>query len=443
MSRKMVQRAHAVTGMLLASAMLCATGMAVMVAPAPQARAVSVSEYQNKVADHAKLKAQLSGVSSDLADTILQLADLNDNQIPAAVEAADAAHDDAKAAVAQLARQSFHGSDVSDVLDVVTNSTTTDEFVNKMQSEAAVTRSETNAASDAANDLNTSMNREERLSAIEDKITQLKTQADEQAASAQQAASDANAKKEALQQLRDEGAAKREQLEAQKSQLTTQSAREAADIVAMKSQIDSWNNQYNSGNSATPNPGNNQQQSGGNSSGNTSSNNSGTNTGGNGQSTNTNTGGNTNSGSASGMDYSVPGSCPSGSGYCYGHNTGNTVGGSAYPARQCTLWAYLRRSQLGLPVGSYMGNGAEWANTARSLGYLVNNTPHYGAVMVFARGQSVGGHWTADWQYGHVAVVERVNADGSVLISEGGTGFSTFPAWETISNAGAYQYIHY
>ena len=31
------------------------------------------------------------------------------------------------------------------------------------------------------------MNREERLSAIEDKITQLKTQADEQAASAQQA----------------------------------------------------------------------------------------------------------------------------------------------------------------------------------------------------------------------------------------------------------------
>lgn len=43
----------------------------------------------------------------------------------------------------------------------------------------------------------------------------------------------------------------------------------------------------------------------------------------------------------------------------------------------------------------------------------------------------------------HVAVVERVNADGSVLISEGGTGFATFPAWETISNAGAYQYVHY
>ena len=197
-----------------------------------------------------------------------------------------------------------------------------------------------------------------------------------------------------------------------------------------------WNNQYNNSNNAAVNPNNNQQQSRPN------------------NNTNYNpapapapapapTPNNNNSGGAGGMNYAVPGNCPAGSGYCYGHNTGNTVGGAAYPSRQCTLWAYLRRSQLSLPVGSYMGNGADWANTARGLGYLVNNTPHVGAAMVFARGQSVGGHWTADWQYGHVAVVERVNADGSVLISEGGTGFATFPAWETISNAGAYQYVHY
>ena len=433
MSRKMTRQVRPIVGLMLASAMFCAGGVAVVAAPAPQAHAVSMSEYQAKVSNHAKLKSQLVGVSSDLADTILQLADLNDNQIPAAVEAAESAqqaaeqaqslaeattqrlqaaqqdkanleeqikqtgsdYDDAKAAVAQLARESFHGSSTSDVLDFVTDSTTADDFVNKMQSQAAVTRSESNAATDAANELNTSMNRKDRLGAIEQKITQLKEQADQQAASAQQAASEASAKQTALQKLRDEGTAKREKLESQKSQLTTQSAKEAADIVAMKSQIDSWNNQYN------------------------------------------------NSGGASGMNYAVPGNCPAGSGYCYGHNTGNTVGGAAYPSRQCTLWAYLRRSQLSLPVGSYMGNGADWANTARGLGYLVNNTPHVGAAMVFARGQSVGGHWTADWQYGHVAVVERVNADGSVLISEGGTGFATFPAWETISNAGAYQYVHY
>ena len=42
-----------------------------------------------------------------------------------------------------------------------------------------------------------------------------------------------------------------------------------------------------------------------------------------------------------------------------------------------------------------------------------------------------------------VAIVERVNSDGSVLISEGGTGFSSFPAYETIYGTGNYQYIHY
>ena len=64
-----------------------------------------------------------------------------------------------------------------------------------MQSDAAVTRSEANAADAAATSLSTSMNRKERLTAIEDEITQLKGQADSQAASAQQAAEDAASKR--------------------------------------------------------------------------------------------------------------------------------------------------------------------------------------------------------------------------------------------------------
>ena len=68
-------------------------------------------------------------------------------------------YDDAKDAVAQLARESFHGSDASTLMDVVTNATTTEDFVNKMQSDAAVTRSEANAADAAATSLSTSMNR--------------------------------------------------------------------------------------------------------------------------------------------------------------------------------------------------------------------------------------------------------------------------------------------
>lgn len=80
MSRKMTRQVRPIVGLMLASAMFCAGGVAVVAAPAPQAHAVSMSEYQAKVSNHAKLKSQLVGVSSDLADTILQLADLNDNR---------------------------------------------------------------------------------------------------------------------------------------------------------------------------------------------------------------------------------------------------------------------------------------------------------------------------------------------------------------------------
>lgn len=502
-----MKRTKALTGMTACMAMLLSFGVANLSMPSTAQAVPSMNEYHQAVADHADLKEQLAGVNADLADTILELDDLTENQIPAAVEAANEAqqtadqaqsladataqrleaarqdrenleekikqtgedYDDAKDAVAQLARESFHGSAASDLMSVVTNSSTTDEFVGRMQSQAAVARSEANAASDAAGELGVSMNRKERLSAIEDEIAQLKTQADAQAAAASQAAADAQARQDELQALREQGEEAREKLEAQSDQLTTQEAKEAAEIVAMKSEIDSWAAQQQQMQAAKPNPNTGgQQQVGGNTGGGSTGGTSGGNTGGGssggssgggsssggstsggsssggstsgGSSSGGSTGGST--GGASGMNYAVPGSCPAGSGFCYGHSTGNTVGGSAYPALQCTLWAYLRRSELGLPVGSYMGNGTQWADTARSLGYYVNNTPHYGAVMVIRAGQYYNGRY-ADPYYGHVAIVERVNADGSVLISEGGTGFPTFPYWETVPNAYNYEYIHY
>ena len=75
-----------------------------------------------------------------------------------------------------MAREDLHGSDASTVMSVVTGSTSTQEFINSMQSRDALSRTEANAASDAANTLNTSMNRSERLSAIEKQIANLKPQ---------------------------------------------------------------------------------------------------------------------------------------------------------------------------------------------------------------------------------------------------------------------------
>lgn len=465
---KRTKRTNAALGLVLTLTTLVGTLAFGYVDKVPQAQAAPTwYDLQQKVQNNEALKGKLAGVDADLANQILSLDDLNSNQIPTAQKDAQEAqqnaeqanslaqatndrleaakrdkadleekikqtgidYDDAKDGVAQMARKGFHGSDASQVMDIVTKSSSTQDFVDKMQSDAAVTRSEANTANDAANALNSSMNRKQRLEAIEKQITSLKTKADQQAADAQQAAAQAQAKQDSLQALRDQGAQARASLESQKSSLTTQAAREAADIVATESMIQSLN-QPGGGGTVDPSSGGSQQTGGGGAppSGPVTPPSGG--------------GGGGNGGGASGMNYGVPGNCPEGSGFCYGHPTGNSVGGAAYPARQCTLWAYIRRSQLSLPVGSYMGNGADWANTGRSLGYLVNNTPHVGAAMVFARGQRVG-YWNADWTYGHVAVVERVNSDGSVLISEGGTGFASFPAYETVYGAGNYQYVHY
>ena len=120
------------------------------------------------------------------------------------------------------------------------------------------------------------------------------------------------------------------------------------------------------------------------------------------------------------------------------HATGDT--GNAYEFSQCTWWAYVRRHQLGLPAGSHMGNGADWANTARKLGYWVDNTPRVGDVICFQRGQ-----YQSDTTYGHVGIVEAVGEDGSITTSECGSSYHGKPFSRTFTaeQAAQLQFIHY
>jgi surface antigen len=117
------------------------------------------------------------------------------------------------------------------------------------------------------------------------------------------------------------------------------------------------------------------------------------------------------------------------------HDAGDT--GNAYPWSECTWWAYVRRHQLHLPVGSYLGNGADWAASARRLGYWVDGTPRSpGDVMVFAAGQD-----GSSVDYGHVAIVEKINDDGTVLISECGSAYQGVTHYRTLSPAN-HSFIH-
>jgi len=123
----------------------------------------------------------------------------------------------------------------------------------------------------------------------------------------------------------------------------------------------------------------------------------------------------------------------SSSGYYPGYRAGSV--GNRYAYGNCTWYAYERRAAMGMAVGSFWGNGGSWGYSARAAGYATNNTPAYGAVLVEAGSP------------GHVAVVESVSEDGTVVVSE--MNNSAYGGFNIINNrtisagqASLYQYIH-
>ena len=460
-SKKALKPAVAV----FATGALCATmAIAPFSSAVPQAQANTYSNLvnaQNKKAAssqrEAQLRSQLSGVKSDLADKIVELDELTNTKIPAAQAAVDEAnataasaqseadaaasrleaaqkdkenleaqieqtgkdYDDAHAAVAQMAREDLHGSDASTVMSVVTGSTSTQEFINSMQSRDALSRTEANAASDAANTLNTSMNRSERLSAIEKQIANLKTAADEKAASAQQAAASARTQRDSLDQLRAEGETRRAELESQQSQLNGSVAKQAAQTVMLQSQVDSFNRQYAAEQAAAAN-----QNNGGNQGQTRPGNN------------NTNSGGNNVTPAPTPTPTPTPAPAPSTNNNS-GQGTSNGDYGNGYVAGQCTWWAYERRRQMGIGTPSYLGNGGQWYATAPSYGLRVDHSPQVGAAISFLPGQA-----GADGFYGHVGVVEAVNGNTITISEMNAAGGPYVVSYRTLYNASQFWYVH-
>ena len=63
-------------------------------------------------------------------------------------------------------------------------------------------------------------------------------------------------------------------------------------------------------------------------------------------------------------------------------------------------------------------NAEDWYSVAKSRGFKVGKTPKVGAVICWSKGRT----GNSKDGCGHVAVVERVYADGSILVSESGYG---------------------
>jgi len=112
----------------------------------------------------------------------------------------------------------------------------------------------------------------------------------------------------------------------------------------------------------------------------------------------------------------------------------NVKAGNAYAWGNCTWYAYNRRPD----IGSFWGNASTWAVSARAAGYRVDQTPTVGAI---AQWNAYANSYI--WGYGHVAIVEAVNGDGTITISDMNyAGKLNVVSTRTISASSVSNFIH-
>lgn len=458
-------RFKVVRSVILGACVVGATLATSVLIPTPRAQAVTYSQLvgarqqaqQNKQ-NLIQLEQSLGGVNAQLKDKLLELNNLVNSQIPQAqnaltqtrsqanslqeqaqttagrlaaaradkqivekrIQESGANYNASKAALAEVARQNMRGSNAGNVMAVFTNASSAQGLQNSMQVRHTIARYEAGTANDSAEIMTASMTEGQRLDAIEKRISVLAQREAEQAARAQQQAQVAEAKTAELKNLYEQGNAQATAFQSELNQLKSQKAREAAKSLILQAQITAMNAQYMQQQAeAQRNAARNAIRQQG-------------------------TLGPVRPSHAGAPVAPVspvapvapvapPVSTPS-TGVLH-HPSGDV--GNAYPFSQCTWWCYIRRHQLGLPCASYFGNGCQWAASARRLGYVVNNTPSVGAIAVFQPGQD-----GAVYPYGHVAIVEAINPDGSITISECNAWNNGRIDTRRIYNPGRLQFIH-
>jgi surface antigen len=104
-----------------------------------------------------------------------------------------------------------------------------------------------------------------------------------------------------------------------------------------------------------------------------------------------------------------------------------TAGGGLnhFALGECTYWADLRYHQLTGWWVPWTGNAYQWATGAAASGWIVSSTPKVPSIIVLQPGVQ------GAFGLGHVAVVERINTDGSVYTSN--YNWYANGGWDTLS----------
>ncbi len=108
------------------------------------------------------------------------------------------------------------------------------------------------------------------------------------------------------------------------------------------------------------------------------------------------------------------------SGYSAGFSFGSapSYGSNGYDYGWCTWHAANRRNEIGRPIPNNLGNAITWLSVSRRAGLPTGGEPQAGAVLYH---KNIGG-------LGHVAFVEKLNDDGSALVSD-----MNYPSWGRVT----------
>ncbi|HTH72492.1 MAG TPA: LysM peptidoglycan-binding domain-containing protein [Candidatus Pristimantibacillus sp.] len=111
--------------------------------------------------------------------------------------------------------------------------------------------------------------------------------------------------------------------------------------------------------------------------------------------------------------------------------------GNGYDYGFCTWHVANRRIAIGEPLPTNLGNAVSWYRNALANGMPVGTTPKAGAVLWHVDTHIAGG-------LGHVGFVERVNDDGSILVSDMNYPYRGKVTYRTIlpSEFGNYRFIY-
>lgn len=170
-------------------------------------------------------EAELAQAENDLASAVRQ-AEANAALLTAAqseletisgeIEQNEDAADTTRYSLAEIARATYRGETVPSAIDLVLGSTSPEEYANAFRVNSAVTRTQTAALTQLEQEAATNKNREARQLAVEERVTELKAEADQLVVVTEQARAEASERKAELESLEASIVAQTDELESKR-----------------------------------------------------------------------------------------------------------------------------------------------------------------------------------------------------------------------------------